>query len=172
LIAGQAKGLSELGLAANESLSQQTWSAFSGLRTIHVFGGEGFEVKRFDEGSDNVRHLFFRMALISMTTGPVTEIFVTRIGGPLALLAWLAGDADARIKMGQRARARAEALARPHQVRQYDTLYQEALRIEALLFTQGIRKRPSLRSKAAEDVNCRGVPASNTGLRRQATWMR
>jgi len=86
LIARRAKGLSELGLAANESLSQQTWSAFNGLRTIHVFGREGFEVKRFDEGSDNVRHLFFRMALISMTTGPVTEIFVTCIVGFLAIL--------------------------------------------------------------------------------------
>jgi glycosyltransferase involved in cell wall biosynthesis len=46
--------------------------------------------------------------------------------GFIDALTWLAGDADARVKMGQRARARAEALAWPHQVRQYDTLYQEA----------------------------------------------
>jgi glycosyltransferase involved in cell wall biosynthesis len=46
--------------------------------------------------------------------------------GFIDALTWLAGDADARVKMGQRARARAQALAWPHQVRQYETLYQEA----------------------------------------------
>lgn len=45
--------------------------------------------------------------------------------GFIDALTWLAGDADARVKMGQRARARAESLAWPHQIRQYDILYQE-----------------------------------------------
>jgi subfamily B ATP-binding cassette protein MsbA len=86
LIARRAKKLSELGLVANETLAQQTWSTFNGLRTIHVFGREGLEVERFNESSDKVRHLFLRMALISMTTGPITEVFVTGVVGLLALV--------------------------------------------------------------------------------------
>jgi glycosyltransferase involved in cell wall biosynthesis len=47
--------------------------------------------------------------------------------GFIDALTRLAGDADVRVETGQRARARAEALAWPHQVRKYETLYQEAL---------------------------------------------
>ena len=86
LIARRTKRLSKLGLAANESLAQQTWSALNGLRTIHSFGRESFEVRRFDAASDRVRHLFLRMALVSMTTGPVAEVLVTVLVGLLVIL--------------------------------------------------------------------------------------
>lgn len=86
LISRRAKKLSKLGLAASETLAQQTWSAFNGLRTIHVFGRETLEVERFNQNSDKVRHLFLRLALISMTTGPITEVFVTGIVGLLAFV--------------------------------------------------------------------------------------
>lgn len=86
LISRRAKKLSKLGLAASETLAQQTWSAFNDLRTIHVFGRESLEVERFNQYSDKVRHLFLRLALISMTTGPITEVFVTGIVGLLAFV--------------------------------------------------------------------------------------
>ncbi|MGQ0445816.1 MAG: glycosyltransferase family 4 protein [Beijerinckiaceae bacterium] len=50
-----------------------------------------------------------------------------RLPGFVEALTRLAGDVDARLKMGRCARSRAEALAWPHQVREYETLYREAL---------------------------------------------
>jgi glycosyltransferase involved in cell wall biosynthesis len=50
-----------------------------------------------------------------------------RLRGFIEALTRLAGDVDARLKMGHCARTRAEALAWPHQVRQYETLYRETL---------------------------------------------
>ena len=86
VIARRTTRLSELGLAANELLAQQTWSALNGFRTIHSFGRESFEVRRFNAASDRVRHLFLRMALVSMTSGPITEILVTAVFGLLVVL--------------------------------------------------------------------------------------
>ncbi len=80
----RVKRLSERGLEANEALARRTWVALSGLRVIHAFGREGYEIKRFAEASDRVRHIFLRMALIAMTTGPITEVLIT---GTVALLA-------------------------------------------------------------------------------------
>lgn len=50
-----------------------------------------------------------------------------RLRGFIEALTRLAGDVDARLKMGHCARTRAEALAWPHQVRHYETLYRETL---------------------------------------------
>lgn len=83
VISQRAKHLSNLGLVANEQLAQQTWSTLNGLRTIHSFGRESFETNRFTLASDRVRHLFLRSALVTMTTGPVTELLVTTIVGLL-----------------------------------------------------------------------------------------
>jgi subfamily B ATP-binding cassette protein MsbA len=85
VIALQAKKISKFSVAAHELLAQQTWSALNGLRTIHCFGRENFEVQRFNAASDQVRHLFVRTALVSMTSSPVTEIFVAAIVGLLVL---------------------------------------------------------------------------------------
>lgn len=81
----RVKELSERGLEANEALAKRTWTALNGLRIIHVFGRENFEVERFRHISDQVRHIFLRMALISMTTGPITEVLITAIVALLAL---------------------------------------------------------------------------------------
>ena len=43
----RVKQLSKCGLEANEALAKRTWTALSGLRIIHAFGREDFEVKRF-----------------------------------------------------------------------------------------------------------------------------
>jgi subfamily B ATP-binding cassette protein MsbA len=79
----RARTLSKLGHDANEALSQQTWSTLNGLRTIHTFGRADYESKRFATISDRVRSLFFRMALVNMSTGPITEIMIV---GVLAVL--------------------------------------------------------------------------------------
>jgi ATP-binding cassette, subfamily B, bacterial MsbA len=86
LIARRAKSLSRLGLAANEALARHTWTALNGLRTIHVFGREGFEARRLAESSDGVRRQLLKMVLISTASGPVTEVLVTGIVATLALL--------------------------------------------------------------------------------------
>jgi subfamily B ATP-binding cassette protein MsbA len=86
LITGRVKELSQQGLEASEALVKRTWTALNSLRIIHAFGREGFEVMRFNESSDRVRHIFLRMALISMTTGPSMEVLVTGVVLLLALL--------------------------------------------------------------------------------------
>jgi ATP-binding cassette, subfamily B, bacterial MsbA len=82
----RAKQLSALGLEANEALSQRTWTAISSVRIVHAFGREIFEAKRFNESSERVRHLFFKMSLILTTTGPITEVLATGVIAVLALL--------------------------------------------------------------------------------------
>jgi subfamily B ATP-binding cassette protein MsbA len=86
LITWRVKQLSALSLDANEALAQRTWTTLSGVRIIHAFGRETFEATRFSQASDKVRRLFLKLALISMTTGPITEVLVT---GVVALLAFL-----------------------------------------------------------------------------------
>lgn len=86
LISRRAKVLSKQALANNEAMSQQTWSTVNGVRTIHAFGGEAYEEARFGALSNRVRHLFLRMALIGMTTGPITEIMATGVIVMLILL--------------------------------------------------------------------------------------
>jgi subfamily B ATP-binding cassette protein MsbA len=76
LVSRRAKRLSKQALECNEVMAQQTWSTLNGLRTIHTFGREDYELTRFEKISDRVRALFLRMALVSMTTGPITEIMV------------------------------------------------------------------------------------------------
>jgi ATP-binding cassette, subfamily B, bacterial MsbA len=86
LITWRVKQLSALSLDANEALAQRTWTTLNGVRIIHAFGRETFEATRFSQTSDKVRRLFLKLALISMTTGPITEVLVT---GVVALLAFL-----------------------------------------------------------------------------------
>jgi len=83
LVSRRAKGLSRLANDANEALAQQTWSTLNGLRTIHAFGREAYEQDRFATASHRVGALFLKMALVVMTTGPITEIMIV---GALALL--------------------------------------------------------------------------------------
>jgi subfamily B ATP-binding cassette protein MsbA len=85
LLTRRVKELSDYGLQANQNLAKRTWSALSGLRIIHAFGREGYETSRFRHSSDQVRQIFLRMALISMTTRPVTEVLITAIVAMLAL---------------------------------------------------------------------------------------
>lgn len=82
----RVKKLAEKGQKANALLTKRTWMALSGLRTIHAFGREDYETKRFADTSASMRDTFFTMALIAMTTGPVTEIMVTIVVGALALM--------------------------------------------------------------------------------------
>jgi subfamily B ATP-binding cassette protein MsbA len=86
VLALRVKKLSDHGLEANEALAKRTWTALNGLRVIHVFGRESLEVERFTQISDRVRHIFLRMAMISMTTGPITEVLVTGVVALLALM--------------------------------------------------------------------------------------
>lgn len=76
LVSRRARRLSKQALACNEVMAQQTWSTLNGLRTIHTFGREDYELTRFEKVSDRVRALFLKMSLVSMTTGPITEIMV------------------------------------------------------------------------------------------------
>ena len=96
LITWRAKRLSTLSLDANEALAQRTWATLNGVRIIHAFGRETFEVARFSQTSDKVRRLFLKWALISMTTGPITEVLVT---GVVALLAFLVNASHVNVGM-------------------------------------------------------------------------
>jgi subfamily B ATP-binding cassette protein MsbA len=90
LVSRRAKALSRVALETNEALAQQTWSTINGLRTIHTFGREAYEQERFNAISDRVRNLFLKMALVSMSSGPITEIMATGIIALLVLL--VSGD--------------------------------------------------------------------------------
>lgn len=86
LVSRRVRRLSRQALDCNEVLAQQTWSTLNGLRTIHTFGREDYELTRFARISDRVRGLFLKMALVSVTTGPITEIMVVGVLIVLILL--------------------------------------------------------------------------------------
>jgi subfamily B ATP-binding cassette protein MsbA len=96
LVTHRAKRLSKLGNEANEALAQQTWSTLNGLRTIHAFGREAYELERFARPSDRVRALYLKMALVGMTSGPITEIMIV---GALAFLVLLVSAQPASLSM-------------------------------------------------------------------------
>jgi ATP-binding cassette, subfamily B, bacterial MsbA len=86
LVTRRVKKMSQLGHEANVALAQRTWAALNGLRVIHAFGREGYEINRYNDRSNRVRHIFLRMILLSMTTGPITETLITAVVAILALL--------------------------------------------------------------------------------------
>jgi subfamily B ATP-binding cassette protein MsbA len=94
LVARRAKRLSKLAHQSNEALAQQTWSTLNGLRTIHTFGREAYEQKRFERISDRVRALFLKMVLVGTASAPITEIM---IAGVLALLVLLVSPEPASL---------------------------------------------------------------------------
>ena len=77
-------------VAANQSLSRRMWAVFSGLRVIHSFGREEYEVQRFRANSDAVRATFLRLSLISGSTQPVTEVLIVGMITVIALTVDLA----------------------------------------------------------------------------------
>jgi ABC-type multidrug transport system fused ATPase/permease subunit len=86
LVTRRVRQLGERGLQVNQALALRTWASLSGLRTIHSFGRESFEQRRFEISSRRVRDTFLKISLITMTSGPLTEVL---IAGILALMALL-----------------------------------------------------------------------------------
>jgi ABC-type multidrug transport system fused ATPase/permease subunit len=82
----RVKELGDQGLAVNRELALRTWGSLSGLRTIHSFGRADFEKRRFEVSSRNVRDTFLKISLITMTSGPLTEILIAGILAIMALL--------------------------------------------------------------------------------------
>jgi subfamily B ATP-binding cassette protein MsbA len=82
------RGVKRLGRRAvevNEELARRTWAALNGLRVIHGFGREAYEVGRFEESSRAVRDTYLRLLLISGTAGPAAEVLAVGIIAGLAL---------------------------------------------------------------------------------------
>jgi ATP-binding cassette, subfamily B, bacterial MsbA len=77
--------LGERSVAANSELATRMWSNLNGLRVIHSFGREEFELFRFADASRAVRDITLRLALISARNGPVAEVLITALIAALAL---------------------------------------------------------------------------------------
>lgn len=77
--------LGERSVAANSELATRMWSNLNGLRVIHSFGREEFELVRFADASRAVRDITLRLALISARNGPVAEVLITALIAALAL---------------------------------------------------------------------------------------
>jgi ABC-type multidrug transport system fused ATPase/permease subunit len=76
----------DFGFKAHEALSKTAWVVFNGLRTIHTFGREDYEIRRFVENSAHVRNFVFRISLITNASAPVTEVLITAVVALLAVL--------------------------------------------------------------------------------------
>jgi ATP-binding cassette, subfamily B, bacterial MsbA len=85
VIGARAKGFGKQGLAETEVLSKRTWTALNGMRTIHTFGTENFEIAHFKNSSERVRGVVAKVALHTMMTAPITEIAITMVVAILLL---------------------------------------------------------------------------------------
>jgi ATP-binding cassette, subfamily B, bacterial MsbA len=77
VIGVRAKEFGKQGLAETEMLSKRTWTALNGMRTIHTFCTENFEIERFKNSSEGVRSVVVKVALHTMLAAPITEIAIT-----------------------------------------------------------------------------------------------
>jgi ATP-binding cassette, subfamily B, bacterial MsbA len=70
----QVKPLGDRAVEVNKVLAARMWDGLSGLRVIHTFGRELYEQDRFDHASQQVRRVFFKLAMVSGTVSPIYEI--------------------------------------------------------------------------------------------------
>ena len=63
----------------------------SGYEEVKSFGGEKYEIERFNEASDNNRKQNLKLEATNSIASPLVQIFVS---GALALITWLALDAS------------------------------------------------------------------------------
>ena len=86
LVNGQIVTLGKRTVAAHSDLANRMWSALNGLRVIHSFAREAFEIQQFDDTSRSLRDVSLRLSLISARNAPITEILITAVIGGLALI--------------------------------------------------------------------------------------
>ena len=79
VMGARAKTLSKQGVAENEILAKRAWTALNGMRMIHAFGAENYEIERFRNSSNRVRKMFLRMGKYTMATAPVGEVAITAV---------------------------------------------------------------------------------------------
>jgi ATP-binding cassette, subfamily B, bacterial MsbA len=82
----KVRALGDQAVVANTELATRMWSSLNGLRVIHNFGREAFELNRFAEASRVARDVSLRLSVILATSGPVSEVLITAIIAALALL--------------------------------------------------------------------------------------
>lgn len=86
MVTREVRGLGKRAVVANTELATRTWASLSGLRVIHSYGQQSFELSRFAEASRKARDISLRIAIKSARTGPVSEILIAAVIGGLALL--------------------------------------------------------------------------------------
>ena len=91
VMGGRAKALSKQGIAENEVLAKRAWTALNGMRMIHAFGAENYEIERFRKSSNRVRNVFLRMGKYTMATAPVGEVAITTVIALLLLFVQASG---------------------------------------------------------------------------------
>lgn len=70
----QVKPLGDQAVEVNTELTARMWDGLSGMRVIHAFGREDYEQQRFDQASQQVLKVFFKLEMISGMIAPVYEV--------------------------------------------------------------------------------------------------
>ncbi|RMF62355.1 MAG: ABC transporter ATP-binding protein [Cyanobacteria bacterium J069] len=70
----QVKPLGDQAVEVNTELTARMWDGLSGMRVIHAFGREDYEQRRFDQASQQVLKVFFKLEVISGIIAPVHEV--------------------------------------------------------------------------------------------------
>ena len=86
LVTSRVRALGERAVVANTELASRMWSSLNGLRVIHNFGREMFELERFADASRVAREISLRLSVILGTYRPAYEVLITAIIAGLALL--------------------------------------------------------------------------------------
>ena len=82
----EVRALGKRVVSANADLATRMWSSLNGLRVIHLFGQEKFELKSFEDASRVARDTSLRLSLIFARNGPAAEILTMAVIAGLALL--------------------------------------------------------------------------------------
>ncbi|MBF2064697.1 MAG: ABC transporter ATP-binding protein [Calothrix sp. C42_A2020_038] len=77
LLTRQINTVGKQAVQVNSNLANRMWEGFAGMKVIRTFGREEYEQKRFDEASNQVRHIFLKLDIFSRVVAPLSEVLST-----------------------------------------------------------------------------------------------
>ena len=86
MVTRNVRALGDRVVVANTELATRTWASLNGLRVIHSYGQQSFELKRFAKASRKARDISLHLSIMAARTAPVSEILVAAVIGGLAML--------------------------------------------------------------------------------------
>ncbi|MEM8858499.1 MAG: ABC transporter ATP-binding protein [Chloroflexota bacterium] len=75
LVTGQIASLSKIGVELEEKMTGQIIRSVQGIRAVRMFNREKFEKSQYENSSEEIKKVFFKMDVLESLIQPIAEIF-------------------------------------------------------------------------------------------------